>query len=262
MKKNIGKLLVLSTAALMAMSPVVTGAEKDTSEYENAVRKQFSEEANFEKSYEDAAEKAYAEMTATPEKKDAEKQAQEDKDREKDYLDRAELEYAKENAINELKAAGVTSDLFINQIRKAKTIEGVNSLKADLIKSHKASVKEQADKKAKEKAEKERKEKEAKEKSEKDKKEKDNKKDDKKDNKKDNKKDDKKDSKDEKDKKDKKDKKDSKEDKEKKSPKTTKKDLPKSGTSPKTGANEIALFAGSALTAIGSLGYISLKKRH
>lgn len=253
MKKNIGKLLVLSTAALMAMSPVVTGAEKDTSEYENAVRKQFSEEANSEKSYEDAAEKAYAEMIATPEKKDAEKQAQEDKDREKDYLDKAELEYAKENAINELKAAGVTSDLFINQIRKAKTIEGVNSLKADLIKSHKASVKEQVDKKAKEKAEKERKEKEAKEKSEKDKKEKDNKKD--------NKKDDKKDSKDEKDKKDKKDKKDSKEDKEKKSPKTTKKDLPKSGTSPKTGANEIALFAGSALTAIGSLGYISLKKR-
>lgn len=251
MKKNIGKLLVLSTAALMAMSPVVTGAEKDTSEYENAVRKQFSEEANSEKSYEDAAEKVYAEMTATPEKKDAEKQAQEDKDREKDYLDKAELEYAKENAINELKAAGVTSDLFINQIRKAKTIEGVNSLKADLIKSHKASVKEQADKKAKEKAEKERKEKEAKEKSEKDKK----------DNKKDNKKDDKKDSKDEKDKKDKKDKKDSKEDKEKKSPKTTKKDLPKSGTSPKTGANEIALFAGSALTAIGSLGYLSLRKR-
>ena len=51
----------------------------------------------------------------------------------------SKLMAAKEEAIKELKAAGVTSDLFLNQIRKAKSIASVNALKAELLKSHEAS---------------------------------------------------------------------------------------------------------------------------
>ena len=58
---------------------------------------------------------------------------------EDDYQDAAELGYAKENAIQELKKAGVTSELFLNQIRKAKSIASVNALKAELLKSHEDS---------------------------------------------------------------------------------------------------------------------------
>lgn len=49
------------------------------------------------------------------------------------------LKAEKENAIKELKEAGVTSELFLNQIRNAKTIDSVNALKAELLKSHKDS---------------------------------------------------------------------------------------------------------------------------
>ncbi|GAA2972592.1 albumin-binding GA domain-containing protein [Finegoldia magna] len=67
------------------------------------------------------------------------KPVDEDAKREEEYQKAAELEYAKENAIKELKEAGITSDFFLDQIRKAKTIEGVNALKDELIKSHKES---------------------------------------------------------------------------------------------------------------------------
>lgn len=46
-----------------------------------------------------------------------------------------ELEEAKEKAIKELQEAGITSDFFLNRIRSAKTIEGVESLKAELLAS-------------------------------------------------------------------------------------------------------------------------------
>ncbi|MDU5187016.1 MAG: albumin-binding GA domain-containing protein, partial [Finegoldia magna] len=42
-------------------------------------------------------------------------------------IDEWNLKNAKEEAIKELKAAGITSDLLLNQIRNAKTIEGVNA---------------------------------------------------------------------------------------------------------------------------------------
>ena len=86
--------------------------------------------------WEEAANEAIA-------KEEANKDAEKDKNSENEYQDAAELEYAKENAINELKAAGVTSDLFLNQIRNAKTVESVNALKDQLLKSHKDSKTEE-----------------------------------------------------------------------------------------------------------------------
>lgn len=53
-----------------------------------------------------------------------------------------DLDNAKEKAIKELKEAGITSDLFLNKIKSANTIEGVESLKAELLKSHEDSKKE------------------------------------------------------------------------------------------------------------------------
>ena len=61
-------------------------------------------------------------------------------------IDEWNLNNAKEDAIKALKEAGITSDFFLNQIRKAKTIEGVESLKSDLLKSHKDSSKVDPDK--------------------------------------------------------------------------------------------------------------------
>ena len=53
-----------------------------------------------------------------------------------------DLEAAKENAIAELKQNGITSKLLLDQIRSAKTIQAVDSLKATLIQSHKDSNKD------------------------------------------------------------------------------------------------------------------------
>ena len=46
------------------------------------------------------------------------------------------LKEAKKDAIAELKKAGITSDLYFNAINKAKTIEGVNALKNEILKAH------------------------------------------------------------------------------------------------------------------------------
>ena len=46
---------------------------------------------------------------------------------------------AKEEAIKELKAAGVTSELYLKQIENARTIDIVKALKAQLLKSHEES---------------------------------------------------------------------------------------------------------------------------
>ena len=54
-------------------------------------------------------------------------------------IDEWNLNNAKKKAIEELKDAGITSEFFLKQIRSAKTIEGVNALKDQLIKSHKES---------------------------------------------------------------------------------------------------------------------------
>ena len=62
----------------------------------------------------------------------AKKEAEEEAYREK-------LNQAKADAIYELKNAGITSDLLLKQIEKAKTIEGVEALKNEILKSHEAS---------------------------------------------------------------------------------------------------------------------------
>ena len=46
------------------------------------------------------------------------------------------LEKAKEAAIKELKAAGITGQIYFDQINKAKTVEGVEALKAEILKAH------------------------------------------------------------------------------------------------------------------------------
>lgn len=52
------------------------------------------------------------------------------------------LKEAKEKAVEELKNNGITSPVYIDQINKAKTVEGVNALKDEIIKSHKKSEEE------------------------------------------------------------------------------------------------------------------------
>ena len=69
-------------------------------------------------------------------------------------IDEFNLKNAKEEAIKELKEKGITSDFFLNQIRKAKTIEGVEALKNEILKSHEASKPEDKPEKPEDKPEK------------------------------------------------------------------------------------------------------------
>lgn len=57
------------------------------------------------------------------------------------------LKEAKEKAIEELKENGITSEKYIEQINKAKTVEGVNALKEEIIKAHKKSEEEKPEEK-------------------------------------------------------------------------------------------------------------------
>ncbi|MFR6598815.1 MAG: cell wall-binding repeat-containing protein, partial [Finegoldia magna] len=61
------------------------------------------------------------------------------------------LKEAKEKAIEELKKNGITSEKYIEQINKAKTVEGVNALKDEIIKAHKKSEEEKPDEKPEDK---------------------------------------------------------------------------------------------------------------
>ncbi|MDU5150074.1 albumin-binding GA domain-containing protein [uncultured Anaerococcus sp.] len=49
------------------------------------------------------------------------------------------LKEAKKEAIEELKKAGITGQIYFDQINKAKTVEGVEALKAEILKAHKGS---------------------------------------------------------------------------------------------------------------------------
>ena len=55
------------------------------------------------------------------------------------------LEKAKTDALTNLKDLGITNKFLLKAVEKAKTIEGVNSLKDELIKSHKESKAENKD---------------------------------------------------------------------------------------------------------------------
>ncbi|MDU5587117.1 MAG: albumin-binding GA domain-containing protein [Finegoldia magna] len=89
----------------------------------------------------------------------AHKNGEEDKEKEIKEKKEKALKEAKEKAIEELKENGITSPVYIDQINKAKTIEGVNALKDEIIKAHKKSEEEKEIKEEKEKALKEAKEK-------------------------------------------------------------------------------------------------------
>lgn len=59
------------------------------------------------------------------------------KNAEEDNKEDKELEEAKAKAIKELEEAGITSDLALNKIKNAKTVEEVETIKAELLKSNK-----------------------------------------------------------------------------------------------------------------------------
>ena len=68
-----------------------------------------------------------------------EKKPEENKPEEKNpgiTIDEWLLKEAKKEAIEELKKAGITSDFYFNAINKAKTVEGVNALKNEILKAH------------------------------------------------------------------------------------------------------------------------------
>lgn len=56
---------------------------------------------------------------------------------EEENSENKELEEAKAKAIKELEEAGITSDLALNKIKNAKTVEEVETIKAELLKSDK-----------------------------------------------------------------------------------------------------------------------------
>lgn len=68
-------------------------------------------------------------------------------DKPEDIAKEKALKKAKEKAVEELKNNGITSPVYIDQINKAKTVEGVNALKDEIIKAHKKSEEEKPEEK-------------------------------------------------------------------------------------------------------------------
>ena len=73
-----------------------------------------------------------------PEEKPSDDKKPEEKpsDDKKVTIDEWNLANAKKEAIEELKAAGITGQIYFDQINKAKTVEGVEALKAEILKAH------------------------------------------------------------------------------------------------------------------------------
>lgn len=74
---------------------------------------------------------------STPDKPDDKPGEQKPEEKPDDSAKEKALKEAKEKAIEELKNNGITSEKYIEQINKAKTVEGVNALKDEIIKAHK-----------------------------------------------------------------------------------------------------------------------------
>ncbi|KWZ90360.1 GA module, partial [Anaerococcus hydrogenalis] len=70
--------------------------------------------------------------------KDDKKPEEKPSDGKKVTIDEWNLANAKKEAIEELKAAGITGQIYFDQINKAKTVEGVEALKAEILKAHAA----------------------------------------------------------------------------------------------------------------------------
>ena len=75
-----------------------------------------------------------------PEEKPEDNKKPEEKpsDGKKVTIDEWNLANAKKEAIEELKAAGIKGQIYFDQINKAKTVEGVEALKAEILKAHAA----------------------------------------------------------------------------------------------------------------------------
>lgn len=77
-----------------------------------------------------------------PEDKPGDKPGDKPEEKPEDIAKEKALKEAKEKAVEELKNNGITSEKYIEQINKAKTVEGVNALKDEIIKAHKKSEEE------------------------------------------------------------------------------------------------------------------------
>lgn len=77
-----------------------------------------------------------------PEDKPGNKPEEKPEEKPEDIAKEKALKEAKEKAVEELKNNGITSEKYIEQINKAKTVEGVNALKDEIIKAHKKSEEE------------------------------------------------------------------------------------------------------------------------
>lgn len=88
---------------------------------------------------------------STPDKPDDKPGEQKPEEKPDDSAKEKALKEAKEKAIEELKKNGITSEKYIEQINKAKTVEGVNALKDEIIKAHKKSEEEKPEEKPEDK---------------------------------------------------------------------------------------------------------------
>ena len=82
-----------------------------------------------------------------PEDKPGDKPEDKPEEKPEDIAKEKALKEAKEKAVEELKNNGITSPVYIDQINKAKTVEGVNALKDEIIKAHKKSEEEKPEEK-------------------------------------------------------------------------------------------------------------------
>lgn len=82
-----------------------------------------------------------------PEDKPGDKPEDKPEGKPEDIAKEKALKKAKEKAVEELKNNGITSPVYIDQINKAKTVEGVNALKDEIIKAHKKSEEEKPEEK-------------------------------------------------------------------------------------------------------------------
>ena len=86
-----------------------------------------------------------------PEDKPGDKPGDKPEEKPEDIAKEKALKEAKEKAVEELKNNGITSEKYIEQINKAKTVEGVNALKDEIIKAHKKSEEDKPEEKPEDK---------------------------------------------------------------------------------------------------------------
>lgn len=90
-------------------------------------------------------------IPSTPDKPEEKPEEKPGEDKPEESAKEKALKEAKEKAIEELKKNGITSEKYIEQINKAKTVEGVNALKDEIIKAHKKSEEEKPEEKPEDK---------------------------------------------------------------------------------------------------------------